>query len=368
MTITTNMLNQQAQYQQDYHHGRKISLSKNQAPLSREPATNTLQPNNQQRITTVTIEQLQTHSGSFSVSEQQNIEAIQEDIYDRPLTGRVKMMKLILESTFGESITFVRSNLSNRASSLGIEAIPSEVSSLNGEVPVNQEQQEIQLRFGQQTFNSNDRLTVEEWQLHQQELSYNMQGEFDINGQHLSLDYSFYIASKKIQYNSFETTAAALKDPLIVQFGNQSIGEISGQESFDINQDNKMDNLPVFSGDVGYLVYDKNGNNKADNGSELFGPTSGNGFNELAQLDENNNGFLDKEDSAYQQLYIWQPDNSTWLSLADAGIEAISTQAIATPYTFYDKNDEVQAQLRNSSFAISESGRGFGVHQVDVRI
>jgi len=368
MTITTNVLNQQAQYQQDYHHGRKISLSKNQTPLTDEPNSNTISTNNQQRLTAVSIEQLQTFSGSLSVSEQQEINSIQEDIYDRPLTGRVKMMKLILESTFGESISLIRSDLSNKASSLDMEAIPKESSSPNSKSPENQESQEIQLRFGHQIFNSNDRLTVEEWQIHKQELSYQMQGEFDINGQHLSLDYSFYIASEKIQYNSFETTAAALKDPLIVQFGDQSIGEISGQESFDINQDNNMDNLPFFSGDVGYLVYDKNANNKADNGSELFGPTSGNGFNELAQLDENNNGFLDKEDSAYQQLYLWQPDKNTWLSLADAGIEAISTQAIATPYTFYDKNDEVQAQLRNSSFAISESGRGLGVHQVDVRI
>jgi len=360
MTITTNSLNQKAQYQQDYHHGRKVSLSKNQAPLPNE--LNTPETENQPRINTLAIEQLQTFSGSLSISEQPLESSPEEDIYDRPLTGRIKMMKLILESTFGESITLIRADLTNKTQSLDSKEIPKETPQENNEFP------ELQIRLGSNIFMASDRLTVEQWQLHRQELSYDMQGEFDINGKQLSLDYSFYLASDKIKYDSFETTAAALKDPLIIQFGDQSIGEISGQEDFNINQDNNIDSLPVFSGDVGYLVYDKNANNKADNGSELFGPTSGNGFNELAQLDENNNGFLDKEDSAYKQLYLWQPDKNTWLSLADAGIEAISTDAIATPYTFYDQNDEVQAQMRNSSFAISETGRGFGVHQVDVRI
>jgi hypothetical protein len=360
MTITTSILNQQAHHQQDYHHGRKVSLSKNQAPPSN--ASNISRTDNQPRVNIIAIEQLQTFSGSLSISEQQPEKSSEEDVYDRPLTGRVKMMKLILESTFGESITLVRADLSSEAKTLEIEEIPRDSSQENSDFS------ETQIRLGQDSFMSGDRLTVEQWQIHQQELSYNMHGEFEVNGKQLSLDYSFYLASEKIKYNTFETTAAALKDPLIIQFGDQSIGEISGQEKFDINQDNKIDSLPIFSGDVGYLVYDKNANSKADNGSELFGPTSGNGFHELAQLDENNNGFLDKEDSAYQQLYLWQPDKNTWLSLADAGIEAISTDVIATPYTFYDKDDEVQAQMRNSSFAISDSGRGFGVHQVDVKI
>ncbi|MFT5756766.1 MAG: hypothetical protein ACI9LM_001487 [Alteromonadaceae bacterium] len=368
MTITTNSLNQQAHYQQDYHHGRKVSLSENQAPPSNASETSRAnnqpdnQSDNQPRLDTLAIEMLRTFSTSRSISEQQAYDPNQEDIYDRPLTGRVKMMKLILESTFGESIALVSTNMSNKIKPVDIQDIPQDSSPANNEFPG------VQIRLGQNSFMAGDRLTVEEWQIHQQELSYKMQGEFDINGKQLSLDYSFTLAREKIKYTSFETTAAALKDPLIVQFGEQSLGEISGQESFDINQDHKMDNLPVFLGDVGYLVYDKNANNKADNGSELFGPTSGNGFNELAQLDENNNGFLDKEDSAYQKLYLWQPDKNTWLSLADAGIEAINTDAIATPYTFYDKDDVVQAQLRNSSFAVSESGRGLGVHQVDVRI
>jgi len=360
MTITTTLLNQQANYQQDYRHGRKISLSKIQPAITDEQ--NTVQTNNQQKPTSVVVEQLQRSNTSLTLVEWQPTESTQDVIYQRPLTGRVKMMKLILESTFGESISLVQTDLNNKISSTTIGAISEEALSLNGKFT------EIQVGLNRDTFRANDRLTVEEWQVHRQELSYNMQGEFNINGKNILLDYSFHLASNKIQYNSYEIDRAELKDPLLVQFGQQGLGEISGQVSFDINQDDKTDKLPTFSGDVGYLVYDKNSNNQADNGSELFGPATGNGFSELAQLDDNNNGFLDREDSAYQQLYLWQPEKNTWLSLAEAEIEAISTVAIATPYTFYNEKDEVQAQLRYSSFAIGESGRGFGVHHVDVKV
>jgi len=360
MAITTTLLNQQANYQQDYRHGRKITLSKIQPSVANEQ--NTVQTSNTQKLTSISFEQLQRSNTSLSLIERQLSEPIQDIVYQRPLTGRVKMMKLILESTFNETISLVQTDLSNKIHPTTIEVISKDVLSLNNEFI------ETQVNLGRDTFRSNDRVTVEEWQAHQQELNYNMQGEFNINGKNVLLDYSFHLASNKIQYNSYETDVAALKDPLLVQFGQQGLGDISGQVDFDINQDNKTDKLPTFSGDIGYLVYDKNSNNRADNGSELFGPTTGNGFSELAQLDDNNNGFLDKEDSAYQQLYLWQPEKNTWLSLAEAEIEAISTVAIATPYTFYNENDEVQAQLRYSSFAISESGRGFGVHHVDVKV
>lgn len=196
-----------------------------------------------------------------------------------------------------------------------------------------------------------------------------MNGEFTVNGQRLKMDYSFAIANEHTSYSSVEMTAAALKDPLIVQFGNQAIGEINDHHSFDINQDGNLNKLPIFTGDVGYLVYDKNQNVKADDGSELFGPQTGHGFNELAQFDSNGNGFIDNEDEAFEQLYIWQPEKSSkMMSLTEANILAINTSAIDTPFSFYDTQGNIMAQMRRSSFAISNDGLGKGVHQIDVRI
>ena len=224
-----------------------------------------------------------------------------------------------------------------------------------------------------QSFQQGDVVSVEQWHSREQQLEYQVQGTFMVNEQELFLDYNYSLASEQISYSKIEMSVEALKDPIIVQFGSRGLGEISGQKDFDFNQDKSLNILPVFSGDVGYLVYDKNHNNKADDGGELFGPETGQGFTELAQLDSNKNGFIDAEDQHFEQLYLWQPGNDNnqaeqWLSLEEAEIQAISLSAISTPYDFYDQQGEIQAQLRQSSFAISENGIGRGVHQVDVRI
>ncbi len=223
-----------------------------------------------------------------------------------------------------------------------------------------------------QSFQHNDLLSVERWTSHEQRLDYQVQGVFSVNEQELSLNYSFTLASEHESYSKIEMSAAALKDPIVVQFGSQELGYIEGEKKFAINQDNTLDSLPIFSGDVGYLVYDKNQNQQADDGSELFGPQTGQGFAELAQLDSNNNGFIDAEDQQFEQLYIWQPSDDyqteQWLSLSQANIQAISLSAVNTPFDFYDSQGEIQAQMRQSSFAISEEGLGRGVHQIDVRI
>ena len=49
-------------------------------------------------------------------------------------------------------------------------------------------------------------------------------------------------------------------------------------------------------------VFDRNGNGKADNGSELFGVASGNGFADLRRLDEDRNGWIDESDAAFDRL------------------------------------------------------------------
>lgn len=45
-----------------------------------------------------------------------------------------------------------------------------------------------------------------------------------------------------------------------------------------------------------------------NNGSELFGPTNGNGFQELAEYDKDGNGWIDENDEIFGSLKIWAED------------------------------------------------------------
>ena len=76
----------------------------------------------------------------------------------------------------------------------------------------------------------------------------------------------------------------------------------------------------------GYLALDTNADGIINDGSELFGTQSGNGFKDLLSHDEDGNGWIDEADSIFQKLKIWTMDEngvSTLLDLAEAGLGAI---------------------------------------------
>jgi len=354
MSIATLELTQQQSYRQASAQSRKITIL---TPAKIE------QYQQNKNLSTLALSNNVIHSNANQKTSSHA--KIEDATYEKPKDVKLQLMILVLERFFGHSI-----DISDFSLNPSEKEISSDMSSV---IDVSSTTSSTLIELDGQSFQQDDLLSVEIWQSHEQNLNYQVQGKFNVNGQKLTLNYSLSLSSKSISYSKIEMSAAALKDPLLVQFGEQGLGDIKGQKDFAINQDNVLDELPIFSGDVGYLVYDRNNNQQADDGSELFGPKTGQGFVELAQLDSNKNGFIDVEDQHFDQLYLWQPSDGNnpteqWLSLKDAKIQVISLSAINTPFDFYDQQGNIQAQLRQSSFAIDESGLGRGVHQVDVRI
>ncbi|MCU0663597.1 MAG: hypothetical protein MUC50_14875 [Myxococcota bacterium] len=73
-----------------------------------------------------------------------------------------------------------------------------------------------------------------------------------------------------------------------------------------------------------------------DNGSELFGPTTGDGFVELSAHDDDSSGWIDEADAVYDQLSVWtgRADAADTLrSLRQANVGAIALLSAKTPYT-----------------------------------
>jgi antitoxin component HigA of HigAB toxin-antitoxin module len=353
MAIETIALNQQQQYQQSSLIERDIRLSK----ITNNPALNELSP----RVESSTLlannseKRLSQQSRKEFTSTELTSEA---DAYQRPLPPKIKLIKLILESYLGKNL-----DLSNK---FDYQAAKTQAQQQMDDAQASPVAEFITLA-GQQ-FNAGDNVSVTTLTVEQQKLDYQMQGTFKLDNRIINLDYRLSLSSEYSSITKLETTAAALKDPLIIQFGARGLGSITDFTPLDINNDQQLDALPIFSGDVGYLFFDKNNNKQVDNGSELFGPKTGSGFNELAKLDSNNNGFFDQQDDNYQNIYIWQPQKQAMTSLSAAGISAIYLDAINTPFNFRDQSGEISAQLRQTSFAIGENNQAYGVHQVDVRI
>jgi len=116
------------------------------------------------------------------------------------------------------------------------------------------------------------------------------------------------------------------------------------------------------------LALDLNGDGKINNGSELFGTQSGNGFADLRHYDEDGNGLIDKGDSVFQSLRLFRTDTQELASLDEKQILAIGLSATDTPFSFTDSKGSVLAQLRQSSFYLREGGRHGSVQHIDLAV
>ena len=157
-------------------------------------------------------------------------------------------------------------------------------------------------------------------------------------------------------------------DPLVINFSG-SAAQLSNQKfSFDLDADGKREDISFVQGG-GFLAFDRNGDGKINNGKELFGPVSGNGFAELKALDEDGNNWIDEKDAAYRQLAIWTKDNEgkdVLSSLKQSHVGAIYLGNVSSPFDIKDGQNNLQAQVRASGIWLSENGQVGSMQQIDL--
>ena len=161
------------------------------------------------------------------------------------------------------------------------------------------------------------------------------------------------------------------KDPLVINFAGNAAQLTSQRFKFDLNSDGKAEDINFVAGGSGFLALDKNGDGKINNGSELFGAQSGNGFAELAAYDTDRNGWIDENDSAYAQLRVWTKDGAgkdVLSTLKQANVGAINLASVATPFDLKDSNNALLGQVRSSSVYLTDDGNAGTVQQVDLTI
>jgi hypothetical protein len=161
----------------------------------------------------------------------------------------------------------------------------------------------------------------------------------------------------------------AVKDPLVINFDG-SAAELSNlQFEFDLDSDGQQETISALAPNSGFLALDRNGDGQINDGSELFGPASGNGFGELSALDSDGNQWIDEADAAYSDLRVWSKDASggdILSTLAELGIGAIYLGRVETPFSLKDASNTTLGQVRSSGIYLTEAGRAGTVQQVDL--
>jgi hypothetical protein len=171
--------------------------------------------------------------------------------------------------------------------------------------------------------------------------------------------------------NIMDYTQPVLCDPLVINL-DSSPATVSDQTFyFDLDADGNEEELSMLNAGSGYLALDKNGNGVIDDGSELFGTASGNGFADLAAYDDDGNGWIDEADAIFSKLKIWSIDadgNSTLVGLGKAGVGAIYLGSSDTDFSLKSADNSTNAVIRKTGIFLYENGAAGTLQQVDLAV
>ncbi len=190
------------------------------------------------------------------------------------------------------------------------------------------------------------------------------------DGRAFSFDVSLHMSRETYEEVSVSVKAGdAAIDPLIVNFNAPHVTLSDTKTEFDLNGDGTNERISVPGAGSGFLAYDKNGNGTIDNGSELFGPRTGDGFEELRMLDSDKNGWIDENDDVFYTLQIMELDkegNRTLRPLLEADVGAISLQHRGTHIGLGSSSTDDAGVLRDTGIFVKESSGSAGtVQQID---
>lgn len=211
------------------------------------------------------------------------------------------------------------------------------------------------------------------------ERSYSLETEetvFDTTGSVVTkdgrqIDFKLNVSMTRRFEQYFERRAdiGDLIDPLVISLDNVPPGLSDQKIVFDLDADGTAENISVPTGG-GFLALDKNGDGDINDGSELFGTRSGDGFSDLAEYDSDGNGWIDEADPIFEKLKIWVVDakgNRQLYSLKDKDIGAICLASADTEFSLTSLQDNtLNGKIRKSGVFLYEDGRAGSLMHIDI--
>jgi len=163
------------------------------------------------------------------------------------------------------------------------------------------------------------------------------------------------------------------KDPLALSLDGQSPALDGGTLRFDLDLDGALDDMPTLGAGAAWLVADHNADGVVNDGSELFGPSTDDGFGELAAQDDDKNGWIDEQDAIWSKLRLWMTDGGgqRLVAVGEAGVGALFLGRVETPFALRGADDptgEVRGTVRQSGMYLSEQGEARLMQRIDLAV
>ena len=193
------------------------------------------------------------------------------------------------------------------------------------------------------------------------------------DGREISFNVELEMSRSFMAVNeSYVQSIEILRDPLVINLVSE-VASLSDQKFyFDIDADGKMDEISYLEGNSGFLALDKNNDGEINDGSELFGTKSGDGFKDLAMYDEDGNGWIDEADSVFDNLKIWTKNSDgtdSLIAIGKAGVGAIYLGSATTQFSINSLDDNsTNGVIQKTGVFLKENGSVGTIQHIDLAI
>jgi len=159
-------------------------------------------------------------------------------------------------------------------------------------------------------------------------------------------------------------------DPLVLNFDGAAAELSTEKFAFDLDADGSDEWISMLQSNSGLLALDRDGDGRINDGSELFGAQSGNGFADLVPYDSDQNGFIDAGDPIFEQLRVWRKTEhgERLETLAEHDVGALYLGATETPFELKDEHNQSLGRVRQSGIFVTEAGTVGSVQQIDLAV
>lgn len=211
----------------------------------------------------------------------------------------------------------------------------------------------------------------EETHQEQENVSFNAAGVVKTqDGREIGFTLNLTMSREFMTQNKITVRAgdAALTDPLVINYGGGAAELTDGTFAFDLDSDGVQDYLPQLTAGRGFLTFDKNDDGIINDGRELFGPFTGDGFTELAQYDSDGNQWIDENDAVFDKLTVMTAtDGQIELQkLGALGIGAISLGNLSTAFDVRGQDNELMGRVGATGLFLREDGTPGTIQHLDI--
>ncbi len=333
--MSRNQVNSQMEFQQNQ------SRNDNQSPVQLNFSNEALY---QQLLDSVQSTTSQTESTV------QKTQKIADDESSLPL--QLQLMKRLLEKLLGKKIKIYQPNTQANTNGPVAQQANQKPQENGGQVAQNQQ-------WGME-------YTYHEVQYQKESVTFSAAGKVTTtDGKEINFSANLEMSNETMQELTIQIKAGqALTDPLALNYDGKGVALTDEKYTFDLNSDGEAENISFVKQGSGFLVLDKNQNGQVDDGSEMFGPATNNGFLELKAYDLDNNDWIDEKDAIFYQLNLWTKDEigaDTLSTLQENDIGAIYLNTAQTQLAMGDNG-----QLKETGVYLKENGEVNFIQEVDL--